>query len=292
MSTATPMPRSAQSASAEASRSPSPSDSRNRATERTPSEPAQGAEPVARVADRLVAGRDDGVEADPAPRAERVDGDVAALGDHRDAPGPQRLDRVAPQRGAGVEADDAVAVRPADGQGAGERRLAQLALEPAAGLDLAEAGGDDDRAAAAERRRLGDHRGDPGGRDRDGDRVDGARAARRAPARRGPRGSARGSGSLPRPRPRSRAARGCAAACRRRSRRGRWRRRPRSRRVGAGARGRRRSPRARRPYWSSRSTPRRSIPRAMIRRWISLVPSQIRSTRSSRSRRSATFERR
>ena len=44
--------------------------------------------------------------------------------------------------------------------------------------------------------------------------------------------------------------------------------------------------------WSVRSTPRRSSARATIRRWISLVPSQIRSTRSSRRKRSATLVRR
>jgi hypothetical protein len=42
---------------------------------------------------------------------------------------------------------------------------------------------------------------------------------------------------------------------------------------------------------SVRSTPRRSSARATISRWISLVPSQIRSTRSSRRKRSATFVR-
>jgi hypothetical protein len=42
---------------------------------------------------------------------------------------------------------------------------------------------------------------------------------------------------------------------------------------------------------SVRSTPRRSRARAMISRWISLVPSQMRSTRSSRKKRSATFVR-
>ena len=41
----------------------------------------------------------------------------------------------------------------------------------------------------------------------------------------------------------------------------------------------------------TRSTPRRSSARATIRRWISLVPSQMRSTRSSRQKRSATFVR-
>ncbi len=43
---------------------------------------------------------------------------------------------------------------------------------------------------------------------------------------------------------------------------------------------------------STRSTPRRSSPRATISRWISDVPSQMRSTRSSRRNRSATFVRR
>ena len=42
---------------------------------------------------------------------------------------------------------------------------------------------------------------------------------------------------------------------------------------------------------SVRSTPRRSRARATIRRWISLVPSQMRSTRSSRRKRSATLVR-
>ena len=42
---------------------------------------------------------------------------------------------------------------------------------------------------------------------------------------------------------------------------------------------------------STPSTPRRSSARATISRWISLVPSQMRSTRSSRHRRSATFVR-
>ena len=42
---------------------------------------------------------------------------------------------------------------------------------------------------------------------------------------------------------------------------------------------------------SMRSTPRFSRPRATISRWISDVPSQMRSTRSSRRNRSATFVR-
>ena len=49
---------------------------------------------------------------------------------------------------------------------------------------------------------------------------------------------------------------------------------------------------AARPYSSiSLGTPRRSSPREMTSRWISLVPSQMRSTRSSRHRRSAGLRR-
>ena len=84
-STATRTPRSAQRASASARRSPSPSSSRNIATERTPVALADRRQPVAGVEHRLVAGGEDRVVADPAARAERVDGDVAALGDHRHA---------------------------------------------------------------------------------------------------------------------------------------------------------------------------------------------------------------
>ena len=91
---------SAQRASAAASRAPSPSDSRNSATEPTPSRSHERREPVAGVEDRLVAGRDDRVEADPAARAERVDGDVAALGDHRHAAGLERRRPSPPQRRA------------------------------------------------------------------------------------------------------------------------------------------------------------------------------------------------
>ena len=46
------------------------------------------------------------------------------------------------------------------------------------------------------------------------------------------------------------------------------------------------------PYRRTRPTPRRSSERATISRWISLVPSQMRSTRSSRQNRSATLSRR
>ena len=51
------------------------------------------------------------------------------------------------------------------------------------------------------------------------------------------------------------------------------------------------APVARRAQRSTCSTPRRSSERAIISRWISLVPSQILSTRSSRRKRSATLSR-
>ena len=48
-------------------------------------EPGHRVDPVAGVEDGLVPGRDDGVEADPAARAEGVDREVPALADQRDA---------------------------------------------------------------------------------------------------------------------------------------------------------------------------------------------------------------
>ena len=86
----------------------------------------------------------------PAPRAERVHGDVAALGDHRHRAGLERRPGRSPQIAARArDRDDPVAVRAADREVVGERDLAQLGLERAAGLDLAEPGREHDRAAAA-----------------------------------------------------------------------------------------------------------------------------------------------
>ena len=78
--------------------------------------------------------------------------------------------------------------------------------------------------------------------------------------------------------------RGCAAPRRRRRRAGSV---APTTAIERGAQQRRRGP----CQCSTRSTPRRSSARATIRRWISLVPSQMRSTRSSRQKRSATFVR-
>ena len=62
---------------------------------------ADRSQPIARLANRLVAGRDDRVPAGAALRAERVDGDVAALRDHRHRAGLECVDRVTPHPGAG-----------------------------------------------------------------------------------------------------------------------------------------------------------------------------------------------
>ncbi len=135
----------------------------------------EGRQPIARVEHRLVAGRDERVEADPAARADRVDRDVAALRDHRHAAGLEDRYRVAPQRCAGADGDHAVAVRAADGEADVERLRAQLGLELAAGIDLTEARGEHDRAAATPRGDLPDQWRHAGGRNRDHDRVHGLR---------------------------------------------------------------------------------------------------------------------
>ena len=265
------------------------------------------------VEHRLVADRRDGVEAQAAAERQRVDGDVAALRDERHAPGRPRHERVAPQRGRAVERHQPVAVR-ADQRHPG-RRARELPLERLRAR-LGEAGREHDRGAAAAAAGRPDDLGHARGGDRDDDRVDRLRQVleRRhagppvhlAPRRVHAPDRARGS----------RASRGCAAPRRRTSRAGRS---PRRRRRSAGAaaptgpaprreRGavraasapsgpaRRREPRrAVRRAGAQRSTfatPRRSSERAMISRWISLVPSQILSTRSSRRKRSATLSRR
>ena len=82
-------------------------------------------EVVRRRQHRLVPARDRGVQPQPAPGRERVDGEVAALRDERHVARLLRHERVAPQRRAGVERDQAVAVGAADGQRvAGAPRLA------------------------------------------------------------------------------------------------------------------------------------------------------------------------
>jgi hypothetical protein len=116
----------------------------------------------------LVAARHDRVQAEPAAGGERVDGDIAALGDERDRAGLARLEHVAPERHAVRQRHDPVAVGPAHGHPAGgghERRL-QVAV-----VRLGEARGEHDRAAATELAGLGDDLSSGARGQRDDDRV-------------------------------------------------------------------------------------------------------------------------
>ena len=110
---------------------------------------------------------------DPATRADRVDGEIAALGDQRHAAGHERLDRVAPERCQPCNGDDAVAVGPADRQPAVQSAFAQLPLELHPRLDLPEPRGEHDRPSAAALDRVADRRRHAGRRDRNDHRVNG-----------------------------------------------------------------------------------------------------------------------
>jgi hypothetical protein len=77
---------------------------------------------------RPVAARDRRVQPQPAARGQRVDDEVAALGDERDVAGLRRVERVAPQRRARVQRDDPVAVGAAHRQVVPRGRRAQLGV--------------------------------------------------------------------------------------------------------------------------------------------------------------------
>ena len=154
-STATPMPASAHAASASHSARAVAGvlDAAARPS-RTSGSRREVASQSAVVTHRLVPGRDRGVQAQPAAGGERVDDEVAALGDQRRrAPARAALERVAPQRGAGVERDEAVAVRAADGERVPEGRARDSSRLAARGSAraLAEAGREDDRSSAPQR---------------------------------------------------------------------------------------------------------------------------------------------
>ena len=243
------------------------------------------------VEDRLVADGRDGVEAQPAADGQRVDGHVAALGDQRDATRLPPHQRVAPQRRAAVERDEPVAVGAEDRQSGREGRLREFALQPAPAR-LGEAGREHDQPAAATAAGRADDLGHAGGRDRDDDGVDRlGQVLERRHAHAAVHLAARGMHAVD----------GAGEAERRQVAERRVA-------VGAGAVGRADHgdrPRAQqRPQVEGRrhrrlsgqrrtfATPRRSSERATMSRWISLVPSQMRSTRSSRRKRSATLSRR
>ena len=109
---------------------------------------------------------------DPAPGAEGVDGQVAALRDQRHTSGAERLHRVAPHRRSRGDRHHPVAVWAADRQPPGQGAIAKLTLQLAAGCDLAEPGREHDRSPAPPAHRVGDRRRDLCGRDRDHHRVD------------------------------------------------------------------------------------------------------------------------
>ena len=243
----------------------------------------EGVQPVAGVDDRLVAARDHGVQAQAAARRQRVDRDVAALRDRRRRGRPRAGTSASPHSAArSWKATIPSQLGPQTGRSWRCGRGAQGGLQALAVGRLAEARGVDDGAAAPARAGLLDHLGHARGGDGDDDRVDGlgqvghgghAGAPVDAPARRVHAPHAPAEAGAPEVAQRLVG-------------------------VGAGsAGGADDGDRARREQWrqipqcSTRSTPRRSSARATIRRWISLVPSQMRSTRSSRHRRSATFVR-
>jgi hypothetical protein len=237
--------------------------------------------------DRLVATRDHRVKAQTASRRECIDGDVAALGDERHRPRLGRGERVAPQRDAVPRRHDAIAVGSADRQPMPCRGGEQLAVELHALGNLGEAGADHNCPTAASGARLLNHLGHAGGRDRNDQRVDRYRQI-------GDRRHARDAAHLVAARVDAPYITGIAdrlqvLECLRAVG---------SRPVGRADdrdRARRQQPPEVDPglgpdggQWIVASTPRRSSAREMIRRWTSLVPSQIRSTRSSRRNRSAT----
>ena len=197
------------------------------------------------------------------------------------APGRLRAQRVAPQRDALVQAHHPVAVGPDHRQAVAHRRGDEPVLERGRAA-LGEARAEHDRAAAAGRAGLVDHGGHAGGGDRHDDRVGRVRQVGERGEHRPPAHLAMGRVDAP---DLALVAEDLEVA----QRLVRVRVRP---RRGADDRDRPRAHEAGEVHQCrSRSTPRRSIERATISRWISLVPSQMRSTRSSRRKRSATFVR-
>ncbi len=261
-------------------------------------------EEVAGVEDDLAAAADDPREADPRPGVDERVRHRTRLGDARHAaPRQPRIDVADVRRRVRREVDHAHAVRAEQGDPVADRDLADVALHlrrRLAALDDA-AAGDDHARDAGEGGLLGDG-GRPERVERDEDRVrDLGQRVERWVARlvvelvvarvdEVAAGRALHDGQvvldgLGDATPRRRADDGDGARSEERPEVDRPRRRrgdgraPRSpcARVGA--------------HPTTLDTPRFSIARATISRWISEVPSQIRSTRSSRKKRSAGYSR-
>ena len=252
---------------------------------------------VADVEDDLRAAADDPREADPVARVDEGVGDRARLGDAgHPAAWQVRRDVADVRRAVGDEVDDAHAVRPQQGEAVLARDPGDVRLHRRGGgtpLDDA-APRDDDRRDAGRGRRLGDGRGTQRVERHDRDvRALGQRLERRVArlavellvlridevtaglAVHDPEVVA---DRLRDPRPRRGPDDGDAA----------WRE---QRTEVDHARGVIRVGRRLGHHPTTRSTPRFSSARAMIIRWISEVPSQMRSTRSSRRNRSGANSR-
>ncbi len=261
-------------------------------------EPGHRVDPVAGVEDGLVPGRDDGVEADPAARAEGVDREVPALGDQRDAalvqrapPSPPRAGargptemiplQLGPQTGSPRPRAISASSRSSGSLASTSPKPAERTMAPPQPRSIASAStaatpaagiADDHRVHRLGQLEEARHAGTP--EHLVALRVDPPDLALVAGRRDVPQDVvAVGTGRGRWPRPRRPSGGGGAASG------------PvpfvfRTWQPGRAAAQRRIGP-----------TPRRSRPRATISRWISLVPSQIRSTRSSRRKRSATLER-
>ena len=149
---------------------------------RTPVLGGQELEVVGGVEHRLVAARDHRVEAQPPAGGQRVDRDVAALGDQRHRARPRAARARRPTaRSRVARRDDPVAVGPAHRQPVARRRrrparacsAAPSATSPKPALNTT-------APPQPQRARLLDHLGHARGRDRDDHGVDRAPAGRRA----------------------------------------------------------------------------------------------------------------
>ncbi len=269
-------------------------------------------EVVADVEDDLGAAPDDPAEADPRPRVDERIGDAPALGDSGHATARQpRVDVADVERRVRRQVDHAHAVRTDHREPVAEGDGPDVALHPGgrlASLDDATAR-DEDRLRPDVRSLLDDRRRTQ--------RVEGhedgvrhlgqggqVRVAGLAPGDLVLRVDEVAAGGAAHDREVVADGPGEVRSGRRADDRDRARREQRSQvdlgpDAGTGLHagghdrfgGRRRVGRVDHPWPTTRSTPRFSRARAMISRWISLVPSQIRSTRSSRKKRSAANSR-